>query len=83
MHIPNCDDYLKILTDNEVKVFISFSEYFKSMRETLYSKVSEGQNLKNVAKSFYIFLTTSDEVEKYAKMMQSGSSDYCAYHYNI
>ena len=82
MYIPNYDDYLKILTDNKVKEF-SFSEYFKSMREKLYSKVSEGQNLKNVAKSFYIFLTTSDKVEKYAKMMQSGSSDNCAYHYNF
>ena len=31
----------------------------------------------------YIFLTTPDEVEKYAKTMQSKSSDNRVYHYNI
>ena len=31
----------------------------------------------------YIFLVTPDEVEKYAKMMQSNSSDNCVHHYNI
>ena len=35
MYIPKIDDYLKILTDEEVKdsVAINFSEYFKSVRE--------------------------------------------------
>ena len=35
LYIPNIDDYLKILTDKEVKDFvaINFSEYFKSIRE--------------------------------------------------
>ena len=34
-HIPKIDDYLKILTDEEVKdsVSINFNEYFKSIRE--------------------------------------------------
>ena len=68
------DNYLKILTDEEVKDFaaINFSEYFKSIREE--------QNLRKVGKSFYIFLTTPDKVEKY---MQSNSSGNCIHHYNV
>ena len=58
-YIPKIDDYLKILTDQEIKDFvaISFSEYFKSIREE--------QNLRKVAKSLYFFLTKSDEVKKF------------------
>ena len=43
------DDYLKILTDEEVKDFvaINFSEYFNSIREE--------QILIKVAKSLYTF----------------------------
>ena len=68
------DNYLEILTDEEVKDFaaINFSEYFKSIREE--------QNLRKVGKSFYIFLTTPDKVEKY---MQSNSSGNCIHHYNV
>ena len=35
LHIPKIDDYLKILTDDEVKDFvvINFDEYFKSAKE--------------------------------------------------
>ena len=34
--------------------------------------------MKNkILEKFYIFLATPDEVEKYAKMMQSNSSDNC------
>ena len=42
-YIPKTGNYLKILTDDEVKDFvaITFSEYFKSIREKLYSKLSE------------------------------------------
>ena len=49
LHILNIDDYLKTLTDSEVKDFvaINFSEYFKSIRED--------ENLRKVAKSLYIF----------------------------
>ena len=59
LYIPKIDDYLKLLTDEEVKDFmaINFSEYFKSIREE--------QNLRKVAKLLFIFLTTPDEVEKY------------------
>ena len=59
-YIPNISDYLKILTDDEVKDFVAlnFTECFKSTREKLYSKLSEEQNLRKVTKSFYIFLTT-------------------------
>ena len=42
-----------MLTDEKVKDFvaINFSEYFKSRREKLYSKLSEEQNLRKVAES--------------------------------
>ena len=72
--IPKINDYLEILTDEEVKDFvaINFSQYFKS--------ISEEQNLRKVAKSPYIFLTTPDEVEKY---VQSNSSENCIDHYNV
>ena len=71
LYIPKIDDYLKIFTDDEVKDFvaINFSEYFKSTKEKLYSKLNEEQNLRKVVKWLYIFLTTPDEVEKFAKMM--------------
>ena len=74
LYIPKIDDYLKILTDEEVKDFvvINFSEYFKS--------TTEEQNLRKIAKLLYIFLTTHEEVEKY---IQSNSSDNCIHHYNV
>ena len=67
MYIPKIDDYLKILADEEVKIFvtINFSEYSK-----------EEQNNRKVAKLVYIFLTTPDEV-------QSNSSNNCIHHYNV
>ena len=66
LYVPKIGDYLKILTHEEVKDFalINFSEYFKSTREKLYSRLNEEQNLRKVAKLLYIFLTTLDEVEK-------------------
>ena len=72
--ISKIDDYLKILTDEEVKDFvpIHFSECFKSIKEE--------ENLRKVAKLLYIFLTTADEVKKYA---QSNSTDSCIHHYNV
>ena len=59
LYILKIDNYLEILTDEEIKDFvaINFSEYFKSFREE--------QNFREVAKLLYIFLTTPDEVEKY------------------
>ena len=77
LYIPKTDDYLKVLTDEEVKDFVAmiFSENFKSIREE--------QNLRKVAKSLYIFLTTPDEVEKYVEITQSNSSDNCIHHYNV
>ena len=85
LHIPKIGDYLKIVTDEEVKDFlaISFSKYLKSTRKKLYSKLSEEQNLRKVAELLYIFLTTPDEAEKYAAIMQSDSSDNCIHGYNI
>ena len=57
------------MTDEEVKDFVAvnFSEYFKSTKEKLYSKLNKKQNLKKVAKSLNIFLTTPDEVEEYVQ----------------
>ena len=74
LYIPKFDDYLKLLTDDEVKNFvaISFSEYFQCKREE--------QNFSKVAKSLYIFLTTFEEVEKF---LQSNTSDNFAHGYNI
>ena len=58
LYIPKIDDYVEIMTDEEVKDFvaINFNEYYKS--------ISEEQKLREVAKSLFIFLTTPDEVEK-------------------
>ena len=56
MYIPNIDDYLKILTDEEVKDFvvINVSEYSESIREE--------QDLRKVPKSLYFFLATPNEL---------------------
>ena len=74
LYIPKIDDYLKILTDEEVMDFvaINFNENFKSIREE--------QNLRKVAMLLYIFLTTPDEVEKY---VLSNSSDIFIHDYNV
>ena len=55
LYIPKIDDYFKILTDKQVKdfVFVNFSEYFKSTKEKLYSKLSKEQNLRKLAKFLY------------------------------
>ena len=68
------DDYLKVFTDVEDKDFvaINFSEYFKSIREE--------QDLRKATKTFYIFLTTPDEVETY---VQSNSCNNCIHRYNV
>ena len=78
MYIRKIDDYLKILTDEEVKDFVAtnFSEHFKCTRDKLYSKLSEEQNLRKVAKSLYIFLTTQKDVQSNS----SGNSIDC---YNV
>ena len=46
LYFPKIDDYLKILTNEEVKDFvaINFNEYFKSTREE--------QNLRKVLNRF-------------------------------
>ena len=74
LYIPKMDDYLKILTDEEVNDFaaINFSEYFKLIREE--------QNLRKVTKSFYILLATPGEVEKY---IESNSSNNCIHRYDV
>ena len=84
MYNAKISDYLKVLTEDEVKDFvvINFGEYFKSTKEELYSKLFEEKNIRKVAESLYIFLTTPDEIEKYAKMMESNSSGNCV-HWNV
>ena len=47
------------------------------------SKPNEGLKLRKVGESRYIFLTTSDEVEKYVEIMQLHSSDNYVHHYII
>ena len=77
LYILKIVDYLKILTEDEVKdlVAMNFSEYFESTK-ILYSELREKQNLREFAEQLYIFPTAPDEVEKY-------SSDNCVHHYNI
>ena len=74
LYIPKIDDYLKILTNEEMKYFaaISFSEHSQS--------IGEEQNLRNVAKLLYIVLTRPNKIEKH---VQSISSDNCLDHYNV
>ena len=67
LYTPKIDDYLEILTDEEVKDFVAIN-FGESIREK--------QNLRKVAKSLYIFPITPDEVE-------SNSSDNCVHHYNV
>ena len=69
LYTSKIEDYLKILTDEEEKDFlaINFSEYFKSAKEKLYSKLNKEQNLRKVTKLLNIFLTTIDEVENRLK----------------
>ena len=64
-------------------VTINFSDSFKFTRKNLHSKLSEEQNLRKVAESLYIFLKTTDEVEKYVETMQSNSSNKYVHHHNI
>ena len=63
LYIPKIDDYLRILTDEEVKDFVAiiFSQYFKSIRKP--------KNLRSAANSLYIFLTTPDEVKNYMQIL--------------
>ena len=70
---------------NLVKEFvaINFREDIKSTIEKFYFKLNEYQNLIKVAESLYIFLTTSNEVEKYVETMQSNFSDRYVHCYNI
>ena len=48
LYVLKIDDYLKILTDLKDFVARKFSEYFKSKRETVYSKLRVKQNLRQV-----------------------------------
>ena len=85
LYIPKIDNYLQISTDDEVKDFvvIDFGEFFKSIKEKLYSKLYDEQNIRKVAESLYIFLATPDKIEKYGKMLESIFSDNCEHRYNI
>ena len=67
LDIPKINDYLEILTDEEVKDFVA-TDFIETTREE--------QSLRKFAKSLYIFLTTPDEV-------QSNSSDNCVHHYDV
>ena len=49
LYIPKIDDYLEIVTDEEVKNFV-----VKNFNENIRKK----ENLRNGAKSLYVFLTT-------------------------
>ena len=57
LYIPKIDDYLKTFTHDEVKDFvaINFSEYFKSTRGKLYSKLSKKKILEKLLNCFISF----------------------------
>ena len=67
MYILKIDEYLEILTREEIKDFVAIN-----FSESIY----EDQNLRKVFKSLYIFLAKPDEV-------QSNFSDDCIHHYNF
>ena len=73
LYVPKTVDYLKILTDDEVKDFlvINFGEYFKSTKRELYSKLNKKQNIKKVTESLYVFLTIPNAVEKHSDIDDS------------
>ena len=95
LYIPKITNYLKILTNNEVKDFVltNFGAFSKLIREELYSNLSEEKSLGKVVELFYSFLTTPDEAKKYVEliektpeakiMMQLTFSDNCMHVYNI
>ena len=57
LYIPKIRDYLKILTNGEIKDFVAikFNEYFKCVREKLHCKLIEEQNLEKLLNHFIIF----------------------------
>ena len=63
LYIPKIDDYLETLTDEEVKDFVS---------KTFNEIIRKEKDLRKVAQSLYIFLTTS-----------SNSSDNSVHYYNV
>ena len=73
-YIPKIADYLKILTDEEVKdfVLINFGKFFKCTREKLHFEPSEkkNKNFTEVADLFYISLTMSEEVERNIELIE-------------
>ena len=85
LYIPKTGDYIKDLTDDKVKDFVSttFSEYFKSTTKKLYSKLSKKQILRRVVESLCIFLRTHNEVKRYVEIIPSNSSDKYVHHFNI
>ena len=84
MYIPKIYDYLNILTDDKEKDFVAINfRNILNYKWKLHLKLIEEKNLRKVAESFYIFLTKPNEVEKYARIMQSVSSDKYVHRYNI
>ena len=67
MYIPKIDDYLEILTEEEVKDFVAI---------TFSESIREEQRLRKVARSLYIFLTTPAR-------KKSNSCDNFMHHYNF
>ena len=78
LYIAKIDDYLEILTDEKVTEFVAIN--ILNLQKRLRSKSNEEQNLRKVAKLLYIFLTISDEAEKY---VHSNSPDDSIHDYNI
>ena len=68
-------EYLKILTNREIKGFltINFGEYFKLTRAKLCSKLDEEKSLREVIKLFYTSSAASNEEEKYVEVIEKAT----------
>ena len=82
MYTLKIDDYLKFLSDEEVKDFVAIIlvNILNLQKKKCIFKVSIKQNFQKVAESLYIFLTTPDDVVQY---MQPNSSNNCIHCYNV
>ena len=62
-----------------LRLYVNFENGFACWENFENHHPEKVTNLGKVAKSFYIFLTTPDEIEKY---VESNSSSNCVHHYN-
>ena len=76
-YVTKIGDYLKILTDDDVKDFVdkNLGKYFKFKKEKLCSKLNEEQNLQKVVESLIYFSPHLTKYNHIVEMIQSSSCD--------